>query len=99
MAKQSLVVVESAAKAKTIEKFLGRGFTVRACLGHVRDLPTSKLGVDVDHQFQPQYVIPKERKDVAKRLKDEAPGKSSVLPPPAPATEGAAIPSAPLASP
>jgi DNA topoisomerase IA len=59
MAKQSLVVVESAAKAKTIEKFLGRGFTVRACLGHVRDLPTSKLGVDVEHEFKPQYVIPR----------------------------------------
>ena len=71
MAKTSLVVVESAAKARTIEKFLGRGFTVRACLGHVRDLPTSKLGVDVEHDFQPQYVIPKERKDVVKRLKDD----------------------------
>src|SRR5437764_14291451 len=79
MAKQSLVVVESAAKAKTIEKFLGRQYTVRACLGHVRDLPTSKLGVDVEHQLQPQYVIPKERKDVVKRLKDEARGKSAVL--------------------
>ena len=79
MAKQSLVVVESAAKAKTIEKFLGRQFTVRACLGHVRDLPTSRLGVDVEHQFQPQYVVPKERKDVVKRLKDDARGKASVL--------------------
>ncbi len=91
MAKQSLVVVESAAKAKTIEKFLGRGFTVRACLGHVRDLPTSKLGVDVEHQFQPQYVIPKERKDVVKRLKDEARGKSSVLLATDPDREGEAI--------
>src|SRR6266849_4105338 len=91
MAKQSLVVVESAAKAKTIEKFLGRGFTVRACLGHVRDLPTSKLGVDVEHDFQPQYVIPKERKDVVKRLKDEARGKSSVLLATDPDREGEAI--------
>ena len=91
MAKQSLVVVESAAKAKTIEKFLGRGFTVRACLGHVRDLPTSKLGVDVEHQFQPQYVIPKERKDVVKRLKDEARGKSAVLLATDPDREGEAI--------
>src|SRR5919206_298275 len=79
MAKQSLVVVESAAKAKTIEKFLGRGYSVRACLGHVRDLPTSRLGVDVEHHFQPQYVVSKERKDVVKRLKDEARGKESVL--------------------
>ena len=72
MAKQSLVVVESAAKAKTIEKFLGRDYIVRACMGHVRDLPTSKLGVDVEHEFRPQYVVPKERKDVVKRLKDDA---------------------------
>ena len=74
MAKQSLVVVESAAKAKTIEKFLGRNYMVRACLGHVRDLPTSKIGVDVEHEFQPQYVVPKERNDVVMRLKDEARG-------------------------
>src|SRR5919204_1855780 len=91
MAKQSLVVVESAAKAKTIEKFLGRQFTVRACLGHVRDLPTSRLGVDVEHQFQPQYVVPKERKDVVKRLKDDARGKSSVLLATDPDREGEAI--------
>jgi DNA topoisomerase I len=90
-AKQSLVVVESAAKAKTIEKFLGRNFAVRACLGHVRDLPTSKLGVDVDHDFQPQYVVPKERKDVVKRLKDEARGKTSVLLATDPDREGEAI--------
>src|SRR3982751_6029242 len=91
MAKQSLVVVESAAKAKTIEKFLGRQYTVRACLGHVRDLPTTRLGVDVEHQFQPQYVVPKERKDVVKRLKDDARGKSSVLLATDPDREGEAI--------
>src|SRR5215470_6005157 len=91
MPKQSLVVVESAAKAKTIEKILGRNYAVRACLGHVRDLPTSKLGVDVDHDFQPQYVVPKERKDVVKRLKDEARGKSSVLLATDPDREGEAI--------
>src|SRR5438105_14873841 len=79
MAKTSLVVVESAAKARTIEKFLGRGFTVRACLGHVRDLPTSKLGVDVEHDFLPHYGIPRERKDVVKRLKDDARGQRAVL--------------------
>jgi DNA topoisomerase-1 len=91
MAKQSLVVVESAAKAKTIEKFLGRDYAVRACLGHVRDLPTSRLGVDVEHEFQPNYVVPKERKDVVKRLKDEARGKSSVLLATDPDREGEAI--------
>src|SRR5205085_3979460 len=91
MAKQSLVVVESAAKAKTIEKFLGRDFAVRACLGHVRDLPTSRLGVDVEHEFQPQYVVPKDRKDVVKRLKDDARGKTSVLLATDPDREGEAI--------
>jgi len=90
-ASQSLVVVESAAKAKTIEKFLGRDYTVRACLGHVRDLPTSKLGVDIDHGFRPQYVVPKDRKDVVKRLKDDARGKSSVLLATDPDREGEAI--------
>ena len=89
--KQSLVVVESAAKAKTIEKFLGRDYSVRACLGHVRDLPTSRLGVDVDNQFQPNYVVPKDRKDVVKRLKDEARGKTSVLLATDPDREGEAI--------
>jgi DNA topoisomerase-1 len=91
MAKQNLVVVESAAKARTIEKFLGRNYTVRACLGHVRDLPTSRLGVDVEHQFQPNYVVPKDRKDVVKRLKDEARGKTSVLLATDPDREGEAI--------
>jgi DNA topoisomerase-1 len=91
MAKQSLVVVESAAKAKTIERFLGRGYAVRACLGHVRDLPTSRLGVDVANDFRPQYVVPKERKDVVKRLKDEARGKTSVLLATDPDREGEAI--------
>src|ERR1043165_6162022 len=88
---QSLVVVESAAKARTIEKFLGRGYSVRACLGHVRDLPTSRLGVDVEHHFAPNYVVPKERKDVVKRLKDEARGKASVLLATDPDREGEAI--------
>src|SRR5919198_5858401 len=91
MAKRSLVVVESAAKAKTIEKILGRGYAVRACLGHVRDLPTSRLGVDVDNGFQPQYVVPKDRKDVVKKLKDEARGKTSVLLATDPDREGEAI--------
>src|SRR5947207_3951770 len=91
MAKRSLVVVESAAKARTIEKFLGRDYTVRACLGHVRDLPLSRLGVDVENHFRPQYVVPKERKDVVKRLKDDARGKSSVLLATDPDREGEAI--------
>ena len=53
MSNKSLVIVESPAKAKTIEKYLGAGFRVKASMGHVRDLPRSKLGVDVDHGFVP----------------------------------------------
>ena len=52
----NLVIVESPAKAKTIKKYLGKGFEVVASMGHVRDLPKSKLGVDVDNGFAPQYV-------------------------------------------
>ncbi|MDQ3524396.1 MAG: toprim domain-containing protein, partial [Chloroflexota bacterium] len=56
-----LVIVESPAKARTIEKYLGRGFKVKASMGHIRDLPKSKLGVDVDHDFTPQYLIPRDK--------------------------------------
>lgn len=55
MAKSNLVIVESPAKAKTIGKYLGPGYEVKASMGHVRDLPKSKLGVDVEHGFQPDY--------------------------------------------
>ncbi|MEZ4210577.1 MAG: type I DNA topoisomerase [Patescibacteria group bacterium] len=62
-----LVIVESPAKAKTIEKMLGKGYTVQASYGHVRDLPKSKLGVEVEENFAPHYVIPtKVRKNVTK---------------------------------
>jgi DNA topoisomerase-1 len=91
MAKRNLVVVESAAKAKTIEKFLGRNYIVRACFGHVRDLPKSKLGVDPEAGFEPQYVITPEKKDVVKRLKDEAKGAESVFLATDPDREGEAI--------
>ena len=55
MAKK-LVIVESPAKAKTIKKYLGRTYDVVASMGHVRDLPKSKLGVDVEHDFEPKYI-------------------------------------------
>src|SRR6266446_8291231 len=55
-AKNSLVVVESPTKAVTIGKYLGKDFTVKATVGHVRDLPQRELGVDVDHGFQPKYI-------------------------------------------
>jgi len=56
---QNLVIVESPTKAKTIHRFLGKGFKVESSFGHVRDLPKSELGVDVQHHFKPKYVIPR----------------------------------------
>ncbi len=54
---KSLVIVESPAKAKTIQKYLGKGFTVEASLGHVKDLPKSTLGVDTSNDFETDYVV------------------------------------------
>ncbi|MDY4412844.1 MAG: type I DNA topoisomerase [Ruminococcus sp.] len=68
----NLVIVESPAKAKTIQKYLGNGYEVIASMGHVRDLPKSKLGVDVENGFQPQYVDMKGKEDVIKELKKHA---------------------------
>ena len=65
-----LVIVESPAKARTISRYLGPGYTVMASMGHVRDLPKSKLGVDVEHGFTPTYVILKEKQPVIKELKE-----------------------------
>lgn len=66
---KNLVIVESPAKAKTIEKFLGKDFKVIASYGHVRDLPKSKLGVDVDNNFEPNYIIPRTAKKHVSELK------------------------------
>src|SRR5512139_1563488 len=64
-----LVIVESPAKAKTVGRFLGRGYTVRASVGHVRDLLKSQLSVDVENNFAPKYRVPNEKKEVVKELK------------------------------
>lgn len=71
MAKK-LVIVESPAKARTIQKFLGKEFFVDASMGHVRDLPKSTLGVDLEHDFAPKYVIPRDKSKLVKALKDRA---------------------------
>ena len=74
MAKKSgdLVIVESPAKAKTIEKYLGDGYTVLSSYGHVRDLPERDLSVDVENGFEPTYIIPDDKKDRLKQLQKEA---------------------------
>ncbi|MBB4118738.1 DNA topoisomerase-1 [Mesonia hippocampi] len=66
---KNLVIVESPAKAKTIEKFLGKEYKVVSSFGHIADLPTKELGVDVDEDFKPKYVVNKDKKDVVKQLK------------------------------
>src|ERR687895_2611107 len=65
-----LVIVESPAKAKTISKYLGAGYTVKASMGHVRDLPKSTLGVDVDDDFAPTYLVPRDKTKLIKELKE-----------------------------
>ena len=69
---KNLVIVESPAKAKTIEKFLGKDFKVESSFGHIADLPSKELGVDVDNGFKPKYIVDKEKKALVKKLKDLA---------------------------
>ncbi|NJX15966.1 type I DNA topoisomerase [Tamlana crocina] len=69
---KNLVIVESPAKAKTIEKFLGKDFKVESSFGHIADLPSKELGVDVDGDFEPKYEVSKDKKAVVKKLKDLA---------------------------
>ena len=77
---KGLVIVESPAKAKTIQKYLGKGYTVEASLGHVKDLPKSTLGVDTDNDFDTDYiVIPGKEKVVAKLKKLAALGLNLVF--------------------
>src|SRR5881397_3984247 len=88
---KSLVVVESPAKAKTINKYLGRDFKVVASMGHIRDLPKSKLGVDVDNDFAEQYESILSRKKVIKELKDAAKDATDIYVATDPDREGEAI--------
>ena len=89
--KNTLVIVESPAKAKTIGKFLGGKFKVVASNGHVRDLPKSQLGVDVAHEFEPKYITLRGRGDVLERIKKEAKEADRVLLATDPDREGEAI--------
>ena len=69
---KELVIVESPSKAKTIEKYLGGDYKVTASMGHLRDLPKSKLGVDLEHGFQPEYIPVKEKKELIEELKADS---------------------------
>ncbi|MCF8564743.1 type I DNA topoisomerase [Alicyclobacillus tolerans] len=86
-----LVIVESPAKAKTIAKYLGKRYTVKASMGHVRDLPKSQLGVDVEHGFHPRYITIRGKGDVIKSLRDASKKAKRVFLAADPDREGEAI--------
>jgi DNA topoisomerase-1 len=87
----ALVIVESPAKAKTIGKYLGRGYRVRATVGHVRDLPTKKLGIDLEKNFAPEYVTIEGKEKTLAELKDAAKDASEIFLATDPDREGEAI--------
>ena len=91
MANHSLVIVESPAKAKTIGKYLGKGFEVKACMGHLRDLPKSVLGVDLEHDFEPVYKPIKGKEEIISDLKKSAKSADMVYLATDPDREGEAI--------
>ena len=91
MANHSLVIVESPAKAKTIGKYLGKDFTVKACMGHLRNLPKSTLGVDLEHDFEPVYKPIKGKEDIISDLKKSAKSADMVYLATDPDREGEAI--------
>ena len=88
---KDLVIVESPAKAKTIEKYLGNNFKVTASMGHLRDLPKSKMGVDIENGFEPQYIAVRDKKELINELKKEAKSAKTVYLATDPDREGEAI--------
>ena len=90
-AEKYLVIVESPAKAKTIGKYLGPAYQVKACMGHLRDLPKSKLGVDVENDFEPNYRPIKGKEDIIRDLKQAAKDSDAVYLATDPDREGEAI--------
>ena len=91
MAAKNLVIVESPAKAKTLEKYLGRDYQVKASVGHVIDLPKSKLGVDIKKDFAPDFTVIQGKKKVIDDLKKAAKGKANIYLASDPDREGEAI--------
>ncbi len=88
---KGLVIVESPAKAKTIQKYLGKGYTVEASLGHIKDLPKSNLGVDIDEEFETEYIVIPGKEKVVAKLKKLAQSAESIYLAPDPDREGEAI--------
>ncbi|WP_456465187.1 toprim domain-containing protein, partial [Desulfurobacterium sp.] len=90
-AKKKLLIVESPAKAKTIQRYLGKDFIVKASMGHVRDLPEKEFGVDIEKDFKPKYVIIKGKQKVVKEIKEAAKKADEVYLATDPDREGEAI--------
>ena len=88
---KSLVIVESPTKAKTIRKFLGRKYEVKASMGHVRDLPRSQFGVDVENDYQPKYITIRGKGSILQELRKSAKNAEQVLLATDPDREGEAI--------
>ncbi len=88
---KNLVIVESPAKAKTINRILGKEYDVKSCMGHVRDLPKQRLGVDIKNGFEPEYVVVNRRKQSVQQLKKSAKSSQTVYLAPDPDREGEAI--------
>src|SRR3989338_6805526 len=86
-----LVIVESPTKAKTIGKFLGKEYTIKASMGHVIDLPKSTLGVDIEKGFEPQYELMEDKKQIIAELKSAAKSASQIILATDPDREGEAI--------
>ena len=86
-----LVIVESPAKAKTIGNYLGKDYEVTASMGHIRDLPKSQLGIDVEHDYAPQYINIKDKSKLIKELKPKAKQADGILLATDPDREGEAI--------
>ena len=91
MSKNNLVIVESPSKAKTIGRYLGPGYTVKASMGHLRDLPKSKMGVDLENDFTPQYIPVRGKEELIRELKKEAAKADTVYLATDPDREGEAI--------
>ena len=88
---KTLVVVESPAKARTIEKVLGKNYTVKASMGHLRDLPKSQFGINIEENFTPKYINIRGKGDVIKELKKEAKKADKIFFATDPDREGEAI--------
>ena len=86
-----MVIVESPAKARTVGRFLGKDYIVRASVGHVRDLPSNRMGVDIEDNFHPHYIIPSKRKDVVRELRADVRNSSEIFLATDPDREGEAI--------